>query len=51
MFKKIQGVEIIMDDILVWGENLAEHNFRLECVLKRAKEKNGTKSHQMSVPA
>lgn len=29
MFDDIQGVEIVMDDILVWGESLAEHDFRL----------------------
>ena len=32
--------EIIVDDILVWGRDIAEHDYNLEKVLQRAKEVN-----------
>ena len=36
MFEDIDGVECIVDDVLVWGNNQAEHNMRLKQVLERA---------------
>jgi hypothetical protein len=39
LFQGIDGVEIIMDDILVHGENLQIHNNRLEKVLQRCVDK------------
>ena len=30
MFKDIEGVEVIIDDILVWGSTVEEHDARLE---------------------
>ena len=38
IFKDIEGVEIIADDILVFGKDVKQHNERLERVLKRARE-------------
>ena len=29
MFEDIQGVEVVMDDLLIWGENRDQHNERL----------------------
>ena len=29
MFEDIQGVEVVVDDILVWGENEQQHDARL----------------------
>jgi hypothetical protein len=40
IFVGLDGVEIIMDDILVHGDTLEKHNERLEKVLQRCKEKN-----------
>lgn len=40
MFSGIEGVEIVMDDILVHGGTLEEHNRRLEEVLQRARRLN-----------
>ena len=40
MFEDIEGVEVIVDDILVWGATVEEHNARLEQVLKRAQQRN-----------
>ena len=40
LFAGLDGVEIIMDDILVHGETLEKHNENLEKVLKRCEEKN-----------
>ena len=40
LFEGITGVEVIVDDILVWGEDLKQHDERLEKVLQRAKERN-----------
>ena len=41
MFEDIEGVEVIVDDILVWGSTVEEHDARLERVLEH---KNGTSS-------
>ena len=40
LFERIAGVEVIVDDILVWGEDLKQHDERLEKVLQKAKERN-----------
>ena len=37
IFKDIPGVEVIVDDILVWGEDEEQHNVRLIKVLERAR--------------
>ena len=36
----LDGVEVIMDDILVWGVTEEEHDQRLELVLQRVEQKN-----------
>ena len=36
----IEGCEVIVDDILVWGSNMIEHDIRLKQVLDRAKAYN-----------
>ena len=40
MFEDIEGVEVVVDDILVWGTNEAEHDSRLIKVLDRARLQN-----------
>ena len=40
LFDDIEGVEIVMDDILVHGRSDSEHDARLEQVLQRCREKN-----------
>ena len=40
IFNDIDGVEIVMDDILIHGTSRAEHDSRLEAVLKRSHEVN-----------
>ena len=40
IFDDLEGVEVVMDDILVWGETVEQHDERLERVLLRAKENN-----------
>ena len=40
MFEDIPGVEVIVDDILVWGENEEQHDARLIKVLERARSRN-----------
>ena len=40
MVADIEGAEAIMDDILVWGKDLEEHDSRLKCVLDKAREYN-----------
>lgn len=41
-FRHIPGVEVDIDDILVWGENREQHDQRLRQVLERCKEINLT---------
>ena len=36
MFEDIPSVEMVVDDLLIWGENREEHNERLIQVLQRA---------------
>ena len=40
MFEDIRGVETDIDDILVWGRTLQEHDERLKATLERARECN-----------
>lgn len=40
MFQDIEGVEVIVDDLVVWGENVEQHDERLRSVLERCREKN-----------
>ena len=40
MFEDIEEVEVIVDDILVWGSTVEEHDARLERVLKRTQKRN-----------
>jgi transposase InsO family protein len=38
IFENFEGVEITMDDILIHGKTMQQHNQRLEAVLRRARE-------------
>ena len=40
MFEDIEGVEGIVDDLLIWAETEEEHDKRLEKVLQRARQRN-----------
>ena len=40
LFQDLDGVEIDIDDILVWGTTIEEHDERLEKVLQRARQSN-----------
>ena len=40
MLYNIEGVEVIMDDILVHGTTIEDHNKKLQEALKRCREKN-----------
>ena len=40
MVEDIEGAEVIVDDILVWGRTLKEHDQRLQKVLNRTREYN-----------
>lgn len=40
VFEGIQGVKVIMDDIITYGSNQEEHNTRLRDVLERARDNN-----------
>ncbi|PIK41777.1 hypothetical protein BSL78_21363 [Apostichopus japonicus] len=37
VYESIEGVEIVADDILIWGETVAEHDQRLRNVLERSR--------------
>lgn len=39
-FEDLEGVEVIVDDILIWGENEQQHDKRLEKVLQCIRERN-----------
>jgi hypothetical protein len=39
-FEDIDGVEVIVDNILIWGKDEAEHNDRLKQVLERVRQIN-----------
>ena len=40
MFEDIPGVEVVVDDLLVWGEDNEQHDSRLTKVLERARSRN-----------
>ena len=40
IFSGIEGVEVIVDDLLVWAENKQQHDERLKQVLESARQKN-----------
>ena len=40
MIEDMEGTEVIMDDILIWGRTMAEHDQRLKRVLNKAREYN-----------
>ena len=40
MIEDIEGAEVIMDDILIWGRTLEEHDRRLKQVLDKARKYN-----------
>ena len=40
VFEGIQGVKVIMDDIIMYGSNKEEHDTRLRNVLERARDNN-----------
>ena len=40
IFSGIKGVKVIVDDLLIWGENQQQHDERLRQVLERARQKN-----------
>ena len=40
MLEDIPGVEVIVDDILVWGSTIQEHDERLKVTLDRIRENN-----------
>ena len=39
MFEDIEGVEVVVDDILVWGENEQQHDSSLNQVLESARHR------------
>ena len=40
MFHDIEGVEVVVDDLLIWGESEEQHDTRLTQVLERARHRN-----------
>ena len=40
MFEDSEGVEVVVDDLLIWGETEVEHDERLRKVLERARQRN-----------
>jgi len=40
LFQDIEGVEVIVDDLVVWGEDVELHDVRLRQVLDRCRERN-----------
>ena len=40
MFEDIEGVEVVVDNLLIWGETEEQHDSRLEKVLQRAEQRN-----------
>ena len=40
MLNELDGCEAIIDDILIWGENIKQHDERLDAVLKCLSENN-----------
>lgn len=40
VFSGLQGVEVVMDDILIWGKTKDDHDYNLKQVLQRCQEAN-----------
>lgn len=40
IFQDIDGCEPHVDDLIVWGKDKAEHDYRLNLVCRRAREQN-----------
>jgi len=40
MFEDIEGIEVVVDDLLVWGETEEQHDARLIQVLEQARARN-----------
>ena len=40
LYQDIEGVEVIVDDLVVWGEDVEQHDVRLRQVLDRCRECN-----------
>ena len=40
LFQDIEGVEVIVDDLVVWGGDVEQHDVRLKQVLDRGRERN-----------
>ena len=40
MFEDIEGVKVLVDNMLIWGTTEEEHDARLEKVLQHAQERN-----------
>ena len=40
LFEDIKGVEVVVDDLLIWGESSQQHDSQLMWVLNRARERN-----------
>ena len=40
LFQDIEGVEVIVDDLVVWGEDVEQHDVRLKQVLDHCRERN-----------
>ena len=40
LYENVEGCAVIADDILVWGNDMQEHNMRLQAVLQKARDSN-----------
>ena len=40
MFHDIEGIEVVVDNLLIWGESEEQHDTRLTQVLERARHRN-----------
>ena len=40
LLRDIEGVKVIVDDLVVWGEDVEQHDLRLTQVLDRCRERN-----------
>ena len=38
MFRDIDGVEVVVDNLLIWGETDEQHDKRLKKVLERVRQ-------------
>lgn len=43
----LEGVEVFMDDILIYGTSMGQHNFRLERVPQRVVSRPETQQREM----